>query len=237
MFILHNACVNKTVVFDLLGDQGLCIQLRQYETEKPTKKPSFVLIVHVIHISVVLDCPDACIENPCTCDEVSNCQVCNEGSGCNQCENGYFKNMNNYQCTHCQDTFGDECMFCQDHNGCAQCIDGYSRVFDVLCGLYYCLPNGVSTPEVEDFSKALLIALENSGLDTEYYHSYVEYAALFGKLSEYPTDGSDNYAELQSRYSTFVETSVRIAQNNLLIEQMADEDQCFRKSLPAPLKH
>ena len=81
-----------------------------------------------------------CLNDPCTCDELTNGNVCNEGDsgGCSQCDNGYFKKGSQYSCANCDDVFGDNCLVCQDFHGCAQCADGSILTYEERCDVYYC---------------------------------------------------------------------------------------------------
>ena len=79
---------------------------------------------------------EECLNDPCDCSELSNCQVCH-ANGCNQCNQGYFKKDYNFKCEQCQEVFGDDCMHCTDFQGCQQCRTG-TRTYDPDCGLYYC---------------------------------------------------------------------------------------------------
>lgn len=123
-------------------------------------------------------CPSQCSNNPCNSDELDgNCQVYNEGTGCSQCVNNYFRIGFNYQCTHCQDTFGAACLHCENEHGCQQCSDNYYRLFDENCGskgIYYCVHSSClsQTPEVSlvslpnlPISSAIQVTIDTISVD------------------------------------------------------------------------
>lgn len=92
-------------------------------------------------------CPIECDNNPCDCtkDDVCNSATCDE-NGCDQCMNDYFKKDNNYPCTSCIEIFGDMCLHCTDFSGCQQCESPSVRVYDEICGLYYCEEDPLCIP-------------------------------------------------------------------------------------------
>lgn len=83
-------------------------------------------------------CPIVQCENdPCDCNEITNCKTCTNGYGCTKCKRGYFRKDSDYQCTKCQELLGKDCLKCEDFIGCTRCDKG-QLVYDSACDLYKC---------------------------------------------------------------------------------------------------
>ena len=115
--------LNFTVTFD----SKTATTLKHFTKMVTILKRAFALLCLLpSHAFSTFDCLSECHNNPCSCEELTNCLNCHS-IGCGECDGGYFKKDNNYPCSQCQDTFGSECLHCADFHGCQQCKTGYQR--------------------------------------------------------------------------------------------------------------